>query len=106
MLGRSPSGRRRPLRVFLCHSSGDKSAVRRLYQRLQSDGVDPWLDEEGIKAGQDWELEIRKAVRASDVVAVCLSGSSISKSGYVQREIKQALDIADEQPEGATFIIP
>ena len=30
-----------PLRIFLCHSSGDKPAVRNLYQRLSSDGFDP-----------------------------------------------------------------
>ena len=27
-----------PLRIFLCHSSGDKPEVRNLYQRLSSDG--------------------------------------------------------------------
>ena len=35
-----------------------------------------------------------------------LSEKSISKSGYVQKEIKYALDIADEQPEGSIFLIP
>jgi formylglycine-generating enzyme required for sulfatase activity len=34
------------LRVFLCHSSGDKPAVRELYQRLCDEGMDAWLDEE------------------------------------------------------------
>lgn len=31
---------------------------------------------------------------------------SIDKAGYVQREIKLALDVAEEQPEGAIYIIP
>ena len=29
------------LRVFLCHASGDKLAVRALYDRLTADGFDP-----------------------------------------------------------------
>jgi hypothetical protein len=96
----------RRLRVFLCHSSGDKPAVRELYRRLCDDGVEPWLDEENLLPGQDWALEIPKAVRASDVVIICLSRAAVTKAGYVQKEIKVALDIADEQPEGAIFLIP
>lgn len=63
----------RRLRVFLCHSSGDKAAVRQLYQRLVDDGFQPWLDEEDLVPGQRWQLEIPKAVRNSEVVLVCLS---------------------------------
>jgi hypothetical protein len=96
----------RPLRVFLCHSSGDKPAVRDLYHRLRSDGIDPWLDEENLLPGQNWEREIPKAVRNCDVALVCLSESSVNKRGYVQKEIKFALDVADEQPEDAIFLIP
>jgi proteasome lid subunit RPN8/RPN11/ubiquitin-protein ligase len=94
------------LRIFLCHSSGDKQSVRDLYKRLRSDGYDPWLDEENLLPGQDWNLEIIRAVHDSDVVLVCLSEKAISKAGYVQKEIKHALDVADEQPEGAIFLIP
>lgn len=96
----------RALRVFLCHSSGDKPTVRDLYHRLRADGVDPWLDEENLLPGQDWQQEIRKAVRLSDVVVVCLSRESITKAGYVQKEIRYALDVSDEQPEGTIFLIP
>lgn len=95
-----------PLRVFLCYSSSDKAAVRNLFQRLLADSIDPWLDEEKLLPGQDWHLEIRKALRTSHAVIVCLSQASITKIGFVNKEIKYALDVADEQPEGAIFIIP
>lgn len=96
----------RALRVFLCHSSNDKPTVRELYRRLLADKIDPWLDEEKLLPGQEWQQEIPKAVRNTDVVIVCLSRGSINKAGYVQKEIKYALDVADEQPEGAIFLIP
>ncbi|HKV42688.1 MAG TPA: TIR domain-containing protein, partial [Blastocatellia bacterium] len=94
------------LRVFLCHSSKDKPAVRELYGKLSASGFKPWLDEEDLLPGQEWANEIQKAVRASDVVLVCLSRDSITKQGYVQKEIKFALDVADQQPEGTIFVIP
>lgn len=97
---------KRPIRVFLCHSSDDKSAVKELYNHLIEDGVDAWLDKENLLPGQDWKIEIPKAVRGSDVVIVCLSSHSITKEGYVQKEIKFALGVADEKPEGTIFIIP
>ncbi len=46
------------------------------------------------------------AVRKVDIVIVCLSRNSVSKRGYIQKEIKYALDVADEQPDGTIFIIP
>ncbi len=97
---------RHKLRAFLCHSSPDKMVVRELYQRLIRDGFYAWLDEEDLIPGQEWDIEIRRAVRESDVVVVCLSRSSITKEGYVQKEIRYALDVAAEKPPGIIFLIP
>jgi len=99
-------GETRPLKVFLCHASTDKPKVETLYRRLVEAGFDPWLDEEKLLPGQEWDLEIRKAVRASDVVIVCLTRNSVNKEGYVQKEIRVALDVADEKSEGTIYLIP
>lgn len=97
----------RPLRVFLCHSSNDKPTVRELYQKLNAEGwIDAWLDEEKILPGQDWDYEIERALDNSDAVIVTLSTGSVSKEGYVQKELRFVLDIALEKPEGAIFILP
>lgn len=97
----------RKLRVFLCHASQDKPVVRDLYRRLLAeDWVDPWLDEERLLPGQDWNLEIEKAVETSDAVVVCVSSTSVDKEGYVQKELRQVLDIALEKLYGAIFVIP
>jgi cellulose biosynthesis protein BcsQ len=96
----------RQMQIFLCHASQDKPLVRDLYNRLASDGYDVWLDAVKLLPGQDWNLEIKKAVQASDVVLVCLSNQSVTKEGYVQKELRYALDLAIERPEGAIFIVP
>ena len=80
--------------------------MKSLCDHLKKLGIDLWIDEEKLLPGQDWELEIRKAVRISDIVLVCLSNSSATSSGYVHKEMKFAVDIAEEKPEGTIFIIP
>ncbi len=96
---------KRPLKVFLCHAHADRDPVRGLYVRLTQDGVDAWLDKAKLLPGQDWELEIRKAVREADVVVVCLS-KQFNQAGFRQKEVRLALDTAMEKPEGEIFIIP
>lgn len=97
---------KRPLKVFLCHASADKRVVRELYKRLNADGIDAWLDEEKLLPGVYWRDEIPKAIQETDVVLVCLSRNSVTKEGYIQKEIKFALDQADEKLEGTIFLIP
>ena len=96
---------KRLLKVFLCHAHSDAAAVYDLYRRLVRDGVDAWLDKESLLPGQDWELEIRRAVRHADIVVVCLS-KRFNQAGFRQKEVRLALDTALEQPEGEIFIVP
>lgn len=58
-------------------------------------GVTPGWTKRTYLPGQEWQQEIPKALRASDVVLVCLSKGAINKTGYVQKEIKYALDVAE-----------
>lgn len=92
--------------VFLCHGKEDKPKIRSLYKDLAAANVQPWLDEVNIIPGQDWNLEIRRAVRNCHAILVCLSKQTVSKSGFLQKEIRHALDVADEKPEGSIFIVP
>jgi len=95
------------LRVFVCHSSNDKPLVKDLYQKLSGEkNIDPWFDEAKILAGQEWDFEIKKAIQEAHVIIVVLSKDSVKKEGYVQKEISEALDVAEEKPEGTIFIIP
>jgi hypothetical protein len=95
------------LKVFICHASENKKEATELYKRLSTQGyIDPWLDSEKLLPGQNWDSEIKKAVKESHAVTVLLSSKSISKEGYVQKEIRQILDVADEKPEDTIYIIP
>lgn len=101
-----PEGAKRPLKVFICHASADKLRVRELYRFLKRRGIQPWLDAEDLLPGQNWQVEIPRALETSDAIIVCLSNGSVDKEGYIQKEIKFALDRALEMPEGRIFLIP
>jgi hypothetical protein len=96
----------RPLKVFLCHASADKPKVHELYRYLKKRGIQPWLDTEDLIPGQTWQTEIPKALNSSDAILICLTKNSVDKEGYVQKEIRFALDKALEMPEGRIFLIP
>jgi hypothetical protein len=99
-----PHTQKRP--VFLCHASEDKASVRELYARLNAAGIKAWLDTEDLLPGQQWKPTITRVIRESAAVLACLSRRSTTKRGYVQKEIATALDVADEHPENAVFLIP
>jgi formylglycine-generating enzyme required for sulfatase activity len=97
----------RKLRVFLCHASQDKPIVRELYQCLLAEGwIDPWLDEEKLLPGHNWDMEIEKAVENTDAVIICLSNNSLTKEGYIQKELNRILDKAEEKPDDVIYVIP
>src|SRR5437764_1470608 len=87
-----------PLEVFLCHASEDKIFVREIHAWFKRAGLMPWLDERDLLPGQEWRPAIENAVRRCHVFVVCLSRHAITKEGFIQREIRQALDVADEKP--------
>lgn len=93
------------LNIFLCHTSKDKPQVRDYYYRLINEGYSAWIDEEKLQPGHAWKLEIEKAIQNSNVVIIFLSKKSVDKEGYVQREIFDAVELAEKSTK-STLIIP
>ena len=93
-------------KIFLCHASEDKKKVLDVYKRLKQEGFKPWLDKEDLLPGQYWDIEIPKAIKASDFILIFFSKISVFKRGYVQKEFKLALNVLEEIPDGQFFVIP
>ena len=96
----------RAVRIFLCHANEDKTQVREVYQRLKTEGFEPWMDEEDLLPGQLWDQEIQRALRKSDFILIFFSQNSVAKRGYVQREMKLALEVWEEIPQRYIHTIP
>lgn len=94
------------IRIFICYAKEDIKQAQQICMGLKNEGYDPWMDEEKLVGGQDWELEITRAIEESNFFLACLSSHSITKEGYVQKELKKGLDILDRQPEGRIYLIP
>jgi TIR domain-containing protein len=94
------------IRPFLSYAREDRLKVRGLYDKLKASGFHPWLDKEDLLAGQVWESEIKKAIKDCHFFIACLSSKSVNKRGFVQKELKQALDVVGEFPEGQLFVVP
>jgi hypothetical protein len=97
----------RKLTVFLCYASQDRNIVQGLYDRLAKEPwIEPWMDIRKLIPGQKWEYEIENIVRKSDLVIVCISKNSVSKEGFVQKEIHLILELSERKPDGTIYIIP
>lgn len=92
--------------AFISYAKEDIEKARDLYQFLNENGCAVWLDELSLVPGQLWESEIRKAIESCSVFIACLSSRSVNKKGVFQKELKYALEVFSEYPEGHIYLIP
>lgn len=92
--------------IFLSYAHPDQLRVITFFDSLKKNGFNVWFDHKSLKAGQDWDFEIKRALDKSAIVIVFLSQASISKRGYVQRELKIALDKLTEKLIDDIYLIP
>jgi hypothetical protein len=92
-------------RVFLCYAGPDRNQVEAIYNKLSKDGFSPWMDKKSLLPGQDWKLEIKRAIETADFFVACIS-QHFQERTYGHKEIKLALEILDMMPEGTIFLIP
>lgn len=65
-----------------------------------------WFDRRSLRGGERWKGAIRRAIQQADVFLLLLSRASTTKAGYVQREIREALEVLETLPEDETYVIP
>lgn len=94
------------VKIFISYARKDKAVVDKLYSGLASAGFQPWMDTEDLLPGQDWSRILRKTIKESHLFIFCISHNSVDKRGFIQREIKEALDVISEKLDDDIFIIP
>ncbi|MGE0085881.1 MAG: TIR domain-containing protein [Desulfococcaceae bacterium] len=93
-------------KIFISYARADWKIAKKIYDDLKNQGLVPWMDKEDILIGQNWKVSIRQAIKESAYFLALLSSNSLTKRGYVQKELKMAMDILDEMPEPDIFILP
>lgn len=92
--------------IFLAHASEDKERVRELYKKLKQNGLEPWLDEEDLLPGVKWDDKIKEAIKNARFFMACLSEHSVSKNGYIQKELRLALNELEQKSSDVIYFIP
>lgn len=92
--------------IFLSYANPDQQRVTPFFESLKNSGFNVWYDCKQLKPGQNWDFEIKRALDKSIIVITFLSENSITRRGYVQREIKIALDKLSEKLIDDIYIIP
>lgn len=93
-------------RVFISYAREDAETARRLYEDLKRAKLEPWLDSEDLLPGQEWAAAITRAIKQSSYFLALISSNSVTKRGFVQKELRQGLDLLEETPPGEVFVIP
>lgn len=93
-------------KVFISYAKEDYETAERLFNFLNINRFDPWIDKKKLLPGQDWNTEIRLALRKADFIVILLSKTSVAKRGYVQREFRLALEYCEEKLDTDIYIIP
>lgn len=90
-------------KVFISHSSLDKDVVRKLSNDLMDYGIDVWLDEWEMQAGDSLIEKIQQGLEDCTYVLAIISKNSIN-SNWVKVELEAALTV--EINTGKVIIIP
>lgn len=96
----------KPVQLFLSYTRKDEAAVAQFYERLASLGLKPWMDQEDILRGELWQESILRAIRDSHFFLACISPNSVDKRGFLQRELREALDAWQDKLPGDIYLIP
>ena len=78
------------MKVFISYSSKDAKFARELSTSLSDAGLDVWLADREVLPGENWPLEVGKALQRSDAFVVLLSPDA-AESENVKREISFVL---------------
>ena len=92
--------------VFISYAREDSSTAERLYMDLRRHEINAWIDTKSLLPGENWHKTVGKVIKSASFFVLLISKNSVSKRGFVQREIKQALKVLEEFPTDQIFLIP
>jgi len=79
--------------------------VQALYLSLSRNGIDVWLDRHELQPAQEWDREIRQAIKSSAAFVVCISKAWLRRSedSYVKKEYSVAVEEAGRRRKRYLF---
>ncbi|MBI3815052.1 MAG: toll/interleukin-1 receptor domain-containing protein [Nitrospinae bacterium] len=94
------------MKLFISYVREDMESAQRLCNDLVRAGIEVWFDKDSLLPGVEWWPEIVRGIKESTHVIALLSTRAVSKKGVMQKEVRRALEVLEEFPEGSIFLIP
>ncbi len=92
--------------VFLSYCRDNRAEVQQLHDDLVAAGETVWWDQL-IKPGEDWKQSIRRAMKASYAVVLCLSKEFEQRvASGVYPEILDAITAYRQHAPGSIYLVP
>jgi len=83
--------------VFVSYRRKNAAEVDHLVRLLEAEGIQPWIDREGIRNGEDFEQRIVTEIERAAAFVVVWSRDA-AESEWVRKEIVCALEIRGRRP--------
>lgn len=80
--------------VFISYVKEDEERAKDLFVRLREEGLNPWIDTDGLRFGAKWNDTLDDAISKDVDYFVVLQSRALSDrvESYVHKEVKLALD--------------
>ena len=92
--------------IFLSYVHADSTEALNLFDDISAAGYPVWLDQKALLVGQKWKDEIARAIQAASAFIALISKNSVDHQGYVQKELKQGLEVLAETPSNQIYLLP
>lgn len=95
------------MRIFISYAHEDIEHAEKMGSALsRHPDVELWFDKMKLLPGDYWNESILDAIEKSDIILLLLSTHSVNKSGFVQKEFREAIERISLLPPGKKLIIP
>ena len=93
--------------VFLSYAREDAVAAKRIAEALRAFGVEVWFDQNELRGGDQWDVNIRGQIKSCSLFVPIISERTEERTeGYFRREWKLAVDRTHDMAGSRSFIVP
>jgi tetratricopeptide (TPR) repeat protein len=91
--------------IFISHSSKDDAFVKDLRRKLETLGIDVWVDSRQLAGGLKLAPEIDEAIESARHFIAVISGNTV-ESPWVRKEIRKALEVEGRRKADGYRVVP
>lgn len=93
--------------VFISYLRSEHELIEPFLSALDREGIEVWIDREGLELGHDWKERIARAINKADAFVLFASRDLATRSdSFVHQELAIASEYAEGLPQGFPWYFP